>query len=151
MHAPAFSFLNADRTHLIEVGAGATVADVKAAIQAREGEHRCAAARAMQPTGRKHSAACTRPLLRAAVHFRLTMLTPCMHISRHAVAGVDCEEQRVLFNGKQLSDEELLSFAGVEEEATLYFLGALLGGAKKRKKKTYTKPKKQKHKPKKVR
>ena len=57
----------------------------------------------------------------------------------------------MLFNGKQLSDEELLSFAGVEEEATLYFLGALLGGAKKRKKKTYTKPKKQKHKPKKVR
>lgn len=44
MHAPTLINLNADRTHLIEVGAGATVADVKAAIQAREGEHRCAAA-----------------------------------------------------------------------------------------------------------
>lgn len=150
MHAPAFFSLNADRTHLIEVGAGATVADVKAAIQAREGEHRRAAARAMKPTGKciqQHAFSscderCAFPLVPS-----LTMLTPCMM----QFAGVDCEEQRVLFNGKQLSDEELLSFAGVEEEATLYFLGALLGGAKKRKKKTYTKPKKQKHKPKKVR
>jgi small subunit ribosomal protein S27Ae len=63
---------------------------------------------------------------------------------------VCCNEQRIIFNGKLLADEELLSLAGVEEEATLYCLGSLLGGAKKRKKKTYTKPKKLKHKHKKV-
>ena len=45
---------------------------------------------------------------------------------------------------------DLLSLCGVEEEATLYCLGSLLGGAKKRKKKTYTKPKKLKHKHKKA-
>ncbi len=61
-----------------------------------------------------------------------------------------CNEQRIIFNGKQLGDEELLSLAGVEEESTLYILGRLMGGAKKRKKKTYTKPKKQKHKHKKI-
>jgi ubiquitin-small subunit ribosomal protein S27Ae len=63
---------------------------------------------------------------------------------------VSAEEQRVVYNGKQLEDETLLSLAGVEDEATLYVLGRLLGGAKKRKKKTYTKPKKQKHKHKKI-
>mmetsp|Transcript_32928 Transcript_32928/g.72744 ORF Transcript_32928/g.72744 Transcript_32928/m.72744 type:complete len:160 (+) Transcript_32928:70-549(+) len=93
-------FVRAGRTHLIEVGAEQTVADIKAVIQARE--------------------------------------------------GVACDEQRVLFNGKQLEDGELLSLAGVEDEATLQILGRLLGGAKKRKKKTYTKPKKQKHKHKKI-
>ena len=64
--------------------------------------------------------------------------------------GVSCDEQRIVFNGKQLEDTDLLSLCGVEEEATLYCLGSLLGGAKKRKKKTYTKPKKQKHKHKKA-
>ncbi|KAF5836517.1 ribosomal protein S27a component of cytosolic 80S ribosome and 40S small subunit [Dunaliella salina] len=64
--------------------------------------------------------------------------------------GLVCDEQRVLFNGKQLEDTELLSLAGVKDEATLNILGRLLGGAKKRKKKTYTKPKKQKHKHKKI-
>ena len=65
-------------------------------------------------------------------------------------AGVCCDEQRIVFNGKQLEDSDLLSLCGVEEEATLYCLGSLLGGAKKRKKKTYTKPKKLKHKHKKI-
>lgn len=68
----------------------------------------------------------------------------------HNITGVSCVDQRVIFNGKPLEDDALLSLAGVEEEATLYCLGALLGGAKKRKKKTYTKPKKQKHKHKKA-
>lgn len=66
------------------------------------------------------------------------------------LAGVCCDEQRIVFNGKQLEDDDVLSLCGVEEEATLYCLGSLLGGAKKRKKKTYTKPKKQKHKHKKA-
>jgi small subunit ribosomal protein S27Ae len=65
-------------------------------------------------------------------------------------AGFPAEEQRIIFNGKQLEDALVLSAAGVEEEATLNVLGRLLGGAKKRKKKTYTKPKKQKHKHKKI-
>lgn len=60
------------------------------------------------------------------------------------------DAQRLVFNGKQLEDEELLSLMGVQEEQTLYILGRLLGGAKKRKKKTYTKPKKLKHKHKKI-
>ncbi len=64
--------------------------------------------------------------------------------------GLPCDDQRVIFNGKQLEDSDLLTLAGVEEEATLNILGRLLGGAKKRKKKTYTKPKKQKHKHKKI-
>eukprot|EP00877_Chromochloris_zofingiensis_P005516 jgi/Chrzof1/14966/Cz09g22150.t1 len=73
-------------------------------------------------------------------------------MQRHvlALAGVSCEDTRVVFNGKPLEDATLLSLAGVEEEATLHILGRLLGGAKKRKKKTYTKPKKQKHKHKKI-
>ena len=61
-------------------------------------------------------------------------------------AGINVEEQRVLFNGKQLEDGQQLAEVGVCEEQTLYILMRLLGGAKKRKKKTYTKPKKQKHK-----
>ena len=60
------------------------------------------------------------------------------------------EAQRLVYGGMQLSDTELLSSCGVEEAATLNVLLRLLGGAKKRKKKTYTKPKKQKHKPKKI-
>ncbi|MEW5306680.1 MAG: hypothetical protein WDW36_009130 [Sanguina aurantia] len=64
--------------------------------------------------------------------------------------GVSCEDQRVLFAGKQLEDSTLLSYAGVQEDALLQVLGRLVGGAKKRKKKTYTKPKKLKHKHKKI-
>ena len=42
-------------------------------------------------------------------------------------SGIACDEQRVIFNGKQLEDAELLSAAGVEQEATLNILGRLLG------------------------
>ncbi|KAG1673760.1 hypothetical protein FOA52_002329 [Chlamydomonas sp. UWO 241] len=64
--------------------------------------------------------------------------------------GVCFDSACVIFNGKPLSDGTLLSLAGVEEDATLYVMGGLDGGAKKRKKKTYTKPKKMKHKAKKI-
>lgn len=74
----------------------------------------------------------------------------CLNDNLFAFAGMPCDEQRVVFNGKQLEDCDLLSVAGVEDEATLNILGRLLGGAKKRKKKTYTKPKKLKHKHKKI-
>ena len=92
----------------------------------------------------------------ACLHMPLD-LGPCSSSLSHVQicpsflrAGLVCDEQRVLFNGKQLEDTDLLSLAGVKDEATLNILGRLLGGAKKRKKKTYTKPKKQKHKHKKI-
>jgi hypothetical protein len=40
---------------------------------------------------------------------------------------VAAEEQRLVFCGKQLEDEQLLTLAGVEELATLHVLGRLLG------------------------
>ena len=102
-----------------------TVADVKAAISARQG---------------------------AYSHCFGLLAVIALFTSSPARAGVCCAEQRIVFNGKQLEDESLLSLCGVEEESTLYSLGSLQGGmAKKRKKKTYTKPKKQKHKCKKAR
>ena len=63
-----------------------------------------------------------------------------------ADAGISSEQVRLLFGGMSLSDE--LSFAsyGICEEATIHVALALDGGAKKRKKKVYTKPKKNKHK-----
>ncbi len=64
--------------------------------------------------------------------------------------GLEAGEQRILFNGVQLEDGQVLAEAGVSDDSTLMCLLRLLGGAKKRKKKTYTKPKKQKHKHKKI-
>ncbi|PNH04881.1 Ubiquitin-40S ribosomal protein S27a-1 [Tetrabaena socialis] len=63
-----------------------------------------------------------------------------------ALQGLESDEQRILFNGVQLEDEQVLAEAGVSDDSTLMCMLRLLGGAKKRKKKTYTKPKKQKHK-----
>lgn len=51
-----------------------------------------------------------------------------------------------MFAGRQLEDESRLESCGVSDDSQMYILMRLLGGAKKRKKKTYTKPKKQKHK-----
>merc|ERR1712217_42546 len=62
------------------------------------------------------------------------------------MGGVSVEEQRLMFGTRQLADESSLVEAGVSDESAMYVLLRLLGGAKKRKKKTYTKPKKQKHK-----
>ena len=59
--------------------------------------------------------------------------------------GIPTDEQRLIFAGHQLEDDEQ-----VEEESTLYISLRLLGGGKKRKKKVYTTPKKIKHKRKKV-
>eukprot|EP00928_Gymnodinium_smaydae_P004478 TRINITY_DN1151_c0_g1_i2.p1 TRINITY_DN1151_c0_g1~~TRINITY_DN1151_c0_g1_i2.p1 ORF type:complete len:181 (+),score=54.33 TRINITY_DN1151_c0_g1_i2:74-544(+) len=64
--------------------------------------------------------------------------------------GVSVNEQRVIFGGRSLLASDLLSSCGVVDESTLFLSGELAGGAKKRKKKTYTKPKKIKHKRKKV-
>ncbi|KAG0084150.1 ribosomal 40S subunit protein S27A, partial [Podila epicladia] len=62
--------------------------------------------------------------------------------------GVAAAAQRLSFNGKTLSSETLL--ATIPAMATLDMNVDLLGGGKKRKKKTYTTPKKIKHKKRKV-
>merc|ERR1712203_1159015 len=59
-------------------------------------------------------------------------------------------EGRLLFGGEQMEDDMLLQQCGVTDESTVYVNNTLDGGAKKRKKKTYTKPEKIKHKRKKV-
>jgi len=63
--------------------------------------------------------------------------------------GHDVRHLNVLSGARFLDDEDLLGAAGVGDCSTVYLLGGLEGGAKKRKKKVYTKPKKQKHKPRK--
>ncbi|CAJ1433304.1 unnamed protein product [Effrenium voratum] len=65
--------------------------------------------------------------------------------------AVPADEQRLLFGGRSLSDAEVLAACGLEDESTVFLSMDLSGGGKKRKKKTYTKPKKIKHKRKKVR
>merc|ERR1712046_302327 len=66
------------------------------------------------------------------------------------MGGIPTDEQRLFFGGKALDAPALLSECGIEDESTLHLCLELAGGAKKRKKKTYTKPKKLKHKRKKV-
>ena len=56
----------------------------------------------------------------------------------------------MLFAGRQLEAEATLASCGVTDDSQMYVMMRLLGGAKKRKKKTYTKPKKIKRKHKKV-
>merc|ERR1712224_906270 len=66
------------------------------------------------------------------------------------VQGIPAEEQRLSYGGKPLTDSDILGECGVTDDATVFMSMNLAGGAKKRKKKTYTKPKKIKHKRKKV-
>ena len=76
-----------------------------------------------------------------------THVRECSPSDQAGSLGVASDE-RLIIAGRSLSVGDLIG--DVEDQSTVFITAGLEGGAKKRKKKTYTKPKKIKHKRKKV-
>mmetsp|Transcript_74594 Transcript_74594/g.168999 ORF Transcript_74594/g.168999 Transcript_74594/m.168999 type:complete len:157 (-) Transcript_74594:73-543(-) len=74
----------------------------------------------------------------------------CLKDQITSAEGIPASEQRLIHGGRSLEASEILGACGLTDESTLFLAIDMVGGGKKRKKKTYTKPKKIKHKRKKV-
>nr|XP_018912362.1 PREDICTED: ubiquitin-40S ribosomal protein S27a [Bemisia tabaci]XP_018912363.1 PREDICTED: ubiquitin-40S ribosomal protein S27a [Bemisia tabaci] len=74
----------------------------------------------------------------------------CLKHQIEASEALPVREQRLIFGGSQLEDDKTLADYSILKGNTIHLTLSLAGGAKKRKKKNYSTPKKLKHKRKKV-